>query len=267
MNQTELVQQIRAFLADKDDVTAPGLELLSKAMAALERDAPASAPMAATLPGWARIAETFMYDALAELGLLPEREDEPAPNLQLALQADPTLPDVALSTIALAGQTTYPPDNVRFITAVRAMLEAGDNEALEQVYGRLEAKAQYLANLEAGIAERDGKLASAEAILSKCLEAAVMDWQDIDDLPGAISRYATTARMHEAEVQVMGERRRGVIDERGNDVVDPAVHLVHERWIDDAVDLAHAVAGNLAPENRVMAKAAKHLIKTAPREA
>lgn len=263
MNQTELVQQIRAFLTDKDDVTAPGLELLSKAMAALERDAPA--PMAATLPDWARTAETFMYDTLAELGQLPEREDEPAPNLQLALQADPSLPDTALN--AISALSAFPPDGTRFINAVRAMLEAGDNEALEQVYGRLEAKAQYLANLEAGIAERDGKLASAEAILSKCLEAAVMDWQDIDDLPVAISRYATTARMHEAEVQVMGERRRGVIDERGNDVVDPAVHLVHERWIDDAVDLAHAVAGNLSAENRVMAKAAKYIIKTAPREA
>lgn len=265
MNQTELVQQIRAFLADKDDVTAPGLELLSKAMAALERDAPASAPMAATLPGWARIAETFMYDALAELGLLPEREDEPAPNLQLALQADPTLPDVALSTIALAGQTTYPPDNVRFITAVRAMLEAGDNEALEQVYGRLEAKAQYLANLEAGIAERDGKLASAEAILSKCLEALGMGWDEIDLLPYRIGRYVEYSdNKRDAMVENTLAGRSSAEDVN---VVDPAVHLVHQRWIDDAVDLAHAVAGNLAPENRVMAKAAKHLIKTAPREA
>lgn len=263
MNQTELVQQIRAFLADKDDVTAPGLELLSHAMAALERDAPARSAVAATLPDWARTAETFMYDTLAELGQLPEREDEPAPNLQLALQADPSLPDTALNAISVL--SAFPPDGTRFINAVRAMLEAGDNEALEQVYGRLEAKAQYLVNLEAGIAERDQKLASAEAMLSKCLEALGMGWDEIDLLPYRIGRYVEYSdNKRDAMVENTLAGRSSAEDVN---VVDPAVHLVHQRWIDDAVDLAHAVAGNLAPENRVMAKAAKHLIKTAPREA
>ena len=35
-------------------------------------------------------------------------------------------------------------------------------------------------------------------------------------------------------------------------------------WVSDAVDLAHAVRGNLAPENRVMAKAAEAIILSAP---
>ena len=36
-------------------------------------------------------------------------------------------------------------------------------------------------------------------------------------------------------------------------------------WVQDAIDLAHAVRGDLSPENRVMAKAAEALIMQAPR--
>lgn len=36
------------------------------------------------------------------------------------------------------------------------------------------------------------------------------------------------------------------------------------QWINECVDLAHAVRGNFAPENRVLAKAAERILSTAP---
>lgn len=256
MNRNELISKIRDFLAEKDHVTAPGLVLLTNALAELERES--TSATAAPVPAYLRTAETFTYDLMCELAILPERDEEPAPTLQLALQADPELCDKALRYVVSDGAST------RFVDAVRELLGAKDVTDLNQLYGLLQGKAEYLEGLVSGISERDQKLLSAENILSSCLEAAVMDWQDIKELPAAISRYVTTARMHEAEVQVTRER---VQPDDSDDVIDPDVHLVHQRWLDDAVDLAHAVAGNLAPENRVMAKAARHLIKTAPREA
>lgn len=81
-------------------------------------------------------------------------------------------------------------------------------------------------------------------ILEQCITILRLDWQDVETLP-----------QHVQKLQEMVNSSR------------PAPIAVPDGWVIDAIDLAHAVRGNLAPENRVMAKAAEAIIAGAPRGA
>lgn len=306
MKRNELLNSIAEFLNERQAVTAPGVDLLRFALAELQISGQAGAPVvktvAAEIPAHLRTAETMAYDVLAELGIIPEEDDEPLPDLEAALAAEPELPQRALDLIGTGI------NGLKFADAVRRLLGAENVDNLNQLWGLLEAKGEYLTSLETELKNRDSLLADGdaaivrlnavreklgipkgvlgpvwqvenaaidllinqrqaaqarllvgrdeapaedtlEAILEKIITITGLDWQDVETLP-----------QHIQHIQQMHN------DLMHNDLVDPDVRLVIAGWVNDCVDLAHAVRGDLSPENRVMAKAAQHIIDSAPRD-
>lgn len=82
-----------------------------------------------------------------------------------------------------------------------------------------------------------------ESIIEPILAITGVDWQDVETLPQHVQQLCDDNRM-------LLER--------------PTSSKPLAGWVSDAIDLAHAVRGNLAPENRVMAKAAEAIILSAP---
>lgn len=254
MQRNELIPQLEAFLSANQQVAdeaAPALKLLRASYAELRRpvtgdDATAQRYLAelssadrAIIDLKDKLAERelFIYDLLAEIGIVPEVNDEPVATLHLSLERDPYVLKRLHEYIASWSKDNSDSDTLRFMSAVRSLLGVGD-APLDQAWSALEGKAQYLSSLETGIADRDKNLSELEALVSACLDAAGEDWQDVEGLPGVIKQMRQNA---ESEgVPLSG-------------------------WVSDAIDLAHAVRGNLAPENRVMAKAAEALILKSPR--
>lgn len=266
---TELTAQLRAFLNEQGEVSssaAPGLKLLRQCLVALEKDqAPA---VVAQPPARDHVLEEFAYNMLAELGLVPETDGEPVSSWPEAVALNTDLPEEAISHLAGVVEAAENSVSVElaqlrdFADTIRHLLGATADATPDMLLGQLQEKARYIGNLEQGITERDQKLAGAEALLTRCLEAAELDWDNIDKLPSTIGWFVVTARVHESGVQDTREHKQPQpVDD---DVVDPHVQLVHQQWLNDAIDLARAVAGNIAPENRVMAKAAKAIILHAP---
>lgn len=281
MNRNELIVALRSHLADKESIdseAAPALALMRYSLLELQKTTSDAGTNGETeqlreqLDGMNAAAgrlhaqlsdrEAFIYEILADLGMVPEADDEPVDSLTEAIELMPDLLSNLLLRVASLNVGVSNVETERFIDGVRRLLDAPD-DSLEDLYLKLESKAQYLAQLEVGITNRDSKLANAEEILSACLSAAKQDWQDIDDLPATISRYVTKAVLHDSMVRITPDVDIHAQDTGGRIVT----RQVTQTWLDDAVDLAHAVAGDLAPENRVMAKAARHLIQTVSREA
>lgn len=260
MKRTELMTALSSYLSETQAVSneAPGLKLLRYAYAALESSETTSGAPAA--PRYLADLEYQAYTICAELGILPEEFEEPVASLELALKADPKLLETATSRIMAMVERQN--ELERFAEGVRLLLGVGPVESLEELYGHLESKAQYLASLENGIAERDLLLQAVqsptpvpaedtlEAIVEKVITILRIDWQDVETLPQYVQQLKDGA-----------EELLGV----ANVAVSGNVPLAG--WVADAVDLAHAVRGNLAPENRVLAKAAQAIILGAPREA
>lgn len=304
MKRTELMTAISSYLSDTEEVSneATGLKLLRYAYAALESSAPTSEGPAA--PAYLAELEYNAYTICAELGILPEEFEEPVASLDLALQADPKLMETAATRIMAMVERQN--ELERFAEGVRLLLDVGTVDSLEELYGHLESKAQYLAGLQAGIAERDRLLEEAgarlhsiraklgipngaggsveqleipaisllmqqrqaaqdrlavgrdeapaedtlEAIVEQVITILRIDWQDVETLPQQVQQLKDEAEelLSAANVAVSG-------------------NVPLAGWVADAVDLAHAVCGNLAPENRVLAKAAQAIILGAPREA
>lgn len=254
MQRNELITQLEAFLSANQQVAdeaAPALKLLRAAYAELRK--PVSGDDTTEQRYLAELStadrtinglndrlvevEFFIYDLLSEMGMVPEVNDEPVASLSDALERAPNLLEALKEAVSSFSTDDDTAKEKRFIFAVRNLLGTGDI-SLEEVYAALESKAQYLAGLENGIAERDKNVSELEALVSACLDAAGEDWQDVEGLPGVIKQMRQNA---ESEgVPLSG-------------------------WVSDAIDLAHAVRGNLAPENRVMAKAAEALILKSPR--
>ena len=231
MEQKELVKQLRDFLKDKESVdgnAAPALHLMRHALVALERpvvevrqDILEDNHEAEVLRDQLAEREGFLYGLLGELQLIPEVDGEPVDTLADAIAEDITILESLHSEVVnLFTRWNESPDTARdrekFIAAVCALLNLPSGTPLLDIWHALEAKAQYLASLERGIAERDQAIEALE-------EPKGLAGSDLLEHVG-----------------------------------DPG-----DRWRDDALDLAHAVAKDKSLGNRVMAKAAEQLIADA----
>lgn len=252
MQKSELIAQLRTYLDEQGEVSsnaAPGLKLLRHCFVQLEKDDPAPAAVALP-PARNAMLEEFAYGMLAELSLVPEIDDEPVSSWQEAIELRPDLPEEAISQLA---ETSNELAQLRdFADAIRHLLGDFADATLDRLMGQLNDKARYIASLEQGIVDRDQKLASAEEILSNSLDKLGMIWADVEQLPYRIGKYVAFA-----------DDKRDEPSMADSSLFAPTLPT---SWVNDAIDLAHAVAGNLAPENRVMAKAAKAVIENAPRE-
>lgn len=177
MEQKELVKQMRDFLQDKEGIdgkAAPALHLMRHALVALER--PIVEVRQDVLEGdhekeqlRDHLAERdgFIYGLLGELQLIPEVDGEPVDTLADAIAEDITILESLHSEVVnLFTRWNESPDTARdqekFIAAVCALLNLPSGTPLLDIWHALEAKAQYLASLERGIAERDQAIEALE---------------------------------------------------------------------------------------------------------
>lgn len=135
----------------------------------------------------------------------------------------------------------------QFVAQVRTMLgfEGTDEELAEacQAYGK-----QY-ADMEQAVLDRDEQIAAQDKLIGAVIDAAKSDWQYVDDLPTRVA-------------QLRAAYDKSKLSQAVEEVAAPLAG-----WVSDAIDLAHAVRGDLRPENRIMAKAAENIIMAAPRGA
>lgn len=261
MKRSELLDQIEAYLAlnvHVADETAEGLKFLRLAYMQLRNPSVNDAEAAALRADLTSADQTIaalndknaeysdvLYDLLLQTGLLPEIDGEPVLTFEMAIKEDPDCIEKLKNGLVIdLSVEAEKQDYSRFATAVYNLLGVDYSAGLEALYNRLEDKAQYLSSLEAGIAQRDTQLQHNETLISSCLEAAGEDWQDVDGLPKIIR-----GMRNDLENLVMGENCTVKLSD----------------WTQDAIDLAHAVHGDLSPENRVMAKAAEQIILNAPK--
>ena len=177
MEQKELVKQLRDFLKDKESVdgnAAPALHLMRHALVALERpvvevhqDILEDNHEAEVLRDQLAEREGFLYGLLGELQLIPEVDGEPVDTLADAIAEDITILESLHSEVVnLFTRWNESPDTARdrekFIAAVCALLNLPSGTPLLDIWHALEAKAQYLASLERGIAERDQAIEALE---------------------------------------------------------------------------------------------------------
>lgn len=148
------------------------------------------------------------------------------------------------------------------------------------------------------LSDRDTQVEAQDALISAILSAMGMGWDDIDDLAIRIAqgrkdleklvRIVTLAGTaaglkynsledvpdNALESAILTLRQNTALSSvklSSDDHIEPDSFIPDDipgllsAWIHDAIDLAHAVHGNLAPENRVLAKFAAQLILLAPR--
>lgn len=180
-------------------------------------------------------------------------------------------------------------------------VEALDGQLIEKTQAHQKAKEDYagLHNLLTEICEKStipdirfSQLPAAvekfAALFNETLDAAGVDGQDAEDLPQEVrglveSRRTVMAQRDDARTNVdelrAGMKRvamtLGLTDPSVQDVLDAIENLlgsdnvttpaVDESWLNDAIDLCHAVAGDLSRGNVIMARVARSLIQTAPR--
>lgn len=338
MNREEIIAGLRAHLADKEDIAssaAPALALMRWSLVELEKptsnDATSSGSAGemrdfmlkkelesaertiADLRDTLSDREGFLYALLAEIGIVPEVDDEPVSSLVDAIQQKPTiLEDLQAAVVSLVEGTDENPEDranrERFIEGVRQLLSdiaphGTEGMPLQDLWNTLETAANRYTSQEAAIIERDKTIedrdrliqairsklgipqdlhntgeivelsainllieqrqaaqdrllvgrdeepaeGTLEAIIEQICTIMQTDWQDVETLPQEIQQLRDDAN------RMLREANRSCAPLEG--------------WVSDAVDLAHAVRGNLAPENRVMAKAAEAIILGAPRGA
>ncbi|AXF51485.1 hypothetical protein PQA73_gp57 [Erwinia phage Pavtok] len=133
------------------------------------------------------------------------------------------------------------------------------------------------------------------AIVNECAEATGTE-EDVTELPDRVRKYVKYADENrdaidrlQRELQdhavVQRDDTRAALNRIGlalgltaptvQEVLDAIETLygtdnvstpaVDETWLNDVIDLCHAVAGDLSRENRIMARTARSLIQTAPR--
>lgn len=285
---------------------APGLKLLRHCFVQLEKDDPAPAAVAlpparnAMLEEFAygMLAELSLVPEIDDepvsswqeaIELRPDLPEEAISQLaetsnelaQLRDFADAIrhlLGDFADATLdGLMGQLN---DKARYIASLEQGITDRDNQIAES-----DRHTQALNQLIADVAGASGissteslnklpefirmefrkrndayeELSRFRALLISCIEVLDIDWQDVDQLPSKIGQLE---RQRNAAQDMLLDGR----DEPSMADSSLFAPTLPTSWVNDAIDLAHAVAGNLAPENRVMAKAAKAVIENAPRE-
>lgn len=155
----------------------------------------------------------------------------------------------------LMSQAVADKDSVllKIADAARAPANVAINQLPEFVAGIVKANEEGSKLLTSRFVKPEEEM--LEAILRQCIKILRLDWQDVETLPQEIQTlkdaYETTERL-----------LRMPMPTRSNYQYDAAPFA---GWVSDAIDLAHAVRGNIAPENRVMAKAAEAIIAGAPR--
>lgn len=152
----------------------------------------------------------------------------------------------------------------QFVAQVRTMLgfEGTDDELAEacQAYGK-----QY-ANMEQAVLDRDEQIAAQDKLIGAVIDAAKSDWQDVDDLPIRVAQLRAAYDKSELSQAVKDYPATSTVGYIEPDTFQPEeVPAPLAGWVSDAIDLAHAVRGDLRPENRIMAKAAENIIMAAPR--
>lgn len=140
-----------------------------------------------------------------------------------------------------------------FIREAQRALRVDNGTSIEGLAEAMRHKLMMFHTMEDGIKNRDGQIQAQDAFITAIIEASGEDPQDADALPGIIKEATSLYR---------------AVKRPDAEIVYPAktVEVVggFQKWAGDAIDLAHAVAGDLSPANRVMAKAARDLIMTAP---
>ncbi len=155
----------------------------------------------------------------------------------------PTGPELDLSEVQMAD----------FIREAQRALRVDNGTSIEGLAEAMRHKLMMFHTLEDGIKNRDGQIQAQDAFITAIIEATGMDAQDADDMPIRIKEAMDLLR------QVQRPEGQIVYPAKTVEVLGG-----FQKWTDDAIDLAHAVAGDLSPANRVMAKAARDLIMTAP---
>lgn len=318
MNKTELIAGLRAHLADKEDIAneaAPALKLMRYALVELEKPTSGQgnnaeadqlkAELDAMNTAGGRLhaqladREGYLYALLADVGMVPEVEDEPVDSLREAIELVPSLlDDLQLKVASLYADNDA--DKDRFIGAVQQLLEVDASEGLMKLWNTLESKAQYLNGLETGIEQRDAILLQADARMLAVREKLgipaeahgtveqleipaidlIMQQRQAaqgrlvvgrDEAPAEgtleaiIEQICTIMQTDWQDVETLPQEIQQLKDNHDTYRAAHSKNLVPlEGWVSDAVDLAHAVRGDLSPENRVMAKAAEAIILGAP---
>lgn len=257
MKRSELIEQLAAYLQlnqQVSDESAQGMKLLRLAYADLCKPADDDS-QAAELKEQLTSADTaitglndrvtdyedILYDLLLQAGLVPEVDGELAISYGVAVKEDPECIEKLKS--ALAGGEV-PEDAMRFISGVRGLLGLAYDVSLQEVFNTLTREAQRLNALDEGIAQRDKGLQNMESLINKVIEVVGIDWSEVENLPYHVKKFVDYA------------------DDKRDAIASGAPT---EEWLTECIDLAHAVRGDLSPENRVMAKAAERIIRTAPR--
>ncbi len=143
-----------------------------------------------------------------------------------------------------------------FFAVVVQNLGGNEYTTIAQATELFRAQQDSMRMLNAGIKNRDAQIEAQDRFVTAILEAAGEDAQDADQLPALIKEAVGFYR----QLQRPEGAIRVVPAGAGVEVIDG-----FQKWANDAIDLAHAVAGDLSPANRVMAKAARDLILMSPR--
>lgn len=233
MENKELVQKLREYLKDKESVdgnAAPALHLMRHALVALERPAITEVRQDVLVDDAVadQLAEreSFIYGLLAELQLVPEVNGEPVDTLQEALAEDyEVLESLHDEIVQLFTRWNESPDSARDKdTFIGAVCN--------------------LLQIDRGTGLRD----VWSALQAKAVHMASLE-------QGIAARDETIAALERGEPDYEFTASREPASDPAPDVRDD--------WVDDALDLAHAVRRDGSRENRVLAKAAWQLIQEA----
>lgn len=290
---------MRYAVVELEKPTSGGTDVDAVEVANLRRDLASSEKYVAELVDALNDREGLLYSLLADFGMVPEVDDEPVDSLREAMELQPDILDALQDKISIinASQVEADEDKDRFIDGVRKLLD-GESLSLQGLWDALETASTRYASLENGIDERDQQIAEADKRLSRVdtLERIIVNACKAAGMPGGIEigsmpfyaleeRIKQLAQQGEAWGATVGERYEGSMS-AWESIIGECLGLVglewehvHElprqighlkanppagSWVTDAIDLSHAVRGNLAPENRIMAKAAEAIIRNAP---
>lgn len=292
MNKTELSLTIREYLAPRKEVdgeAAEGIKLLRLAEIALmqpdldvgekldearklldfhertgkehqalvgELDILLNGENGARLPGLADIVHQMKQQP--EGKLLGYVTEEYAAQLLHgdydAMSADIVETSDNLSQLAIYDRPRITPALIdaddfasQFVTQLRHVLQFdGSNDDL---MAKCVAFVEEAHQQKQAIIDRDQQISSQDKLIGAVLDAAGQEWTEIDNLPIRVAQLRKYADDKRDMVHFVSTGGNGFA-----------------QWANDAIDLAHAVVGNLSPENRIMAKAAKEIILNAPRQ-
>lgn len=233
MEQKELVRQLREFLADKEGVdggAAPALHLMRHALVALERpivevrqDVLEDSHEADQLRDQLAEREGFIYGLLGELQMIPEIDGEPVETLAEAIAEDSDVLDSLHSEV---------------VNLFTRWNESPDTAR-----------------------DRDKFISAVCNLLQVNAGSPLLDvWNALE----AKAHYLNSLERGIAERdETIARLERGSVVSVNRELAIELAPDARDRWVDEAMDLAHAVSRDRSPENRLMAKAADRLIASA----